>query len=193
MLLTCSSWIRVSPVDAVDGEVHGGDLAGDHPLDGLAFVWRHPLLPRGGDVVELDAGGVRDHRDGRAPRQDQDVGVLQQRPELGRRRSPSRSRSRPRSWCSRESRSARTIRTSQHRPMSVIGKRSLAKPGSMPVVKQEAPPSSHASSMGLIQFGGFFSSSATPTASSPSSTRRCRRGGTGDEADVVLGVRAVGP
>ena len=36
-----------------------------------------------------------------------------------------------------------------------MGKRSLAKPGSMPVVKQVAPPSAHASVMGSIHEGGF--------------------------------------
>ena len=30
----------------------------------------------------------------------------------------------------------------------------MAKPGSMPVVKHDAPPSSHASVIGSIQFGG---------------------------------------
>ena len=39
--------------------------------------------------------------------------------------------------------------------MSVIGKRSLAKPGSMPVVKHDASPSSHASVIGSSQLGGF--------------------------------------
>ena len=31
----------------------------------------------------------------------------------------------------------------------------MAKPGSMPVVKHDAPPASHASVIGSIQFGGF--------------------------------------
>ena len=39
--------------------------------------------------------------------------------------------------------------------MSVIGKRSLAKPGSMPVVKHDAPPVPHASVIGASQSGGF--------------------------------------
>ena len=42
-----------------------------------------------------------------------------------------------------------------NRPISVIGNRSLAKPGSMPVVKHEAPPAAQASAIGSIQFGGF--------------------------------------
>ena len=32
----------------------------------------------------------------------------------------------------------------------------MAKPGSMPVVKHEAPPSAHASSMGVSQFDGVW-------------------------------------
>ena len=40
--------------------------------------------------------------------------------------------------------------------MSVMGKRSLANPGSIPVVKHEAPPSLHASVMGSIHDGGFL-------------------------------------
>ena len=47
------------------------------------------------------------------------------------------------------------MRTSAHRPMRVMGKRSLAKPGSMPVVKQVAPPSAQASVMGSIHEGGL--------------------------------------
>ena len=47
------------------------------------------------------------------------------------------------------------MRTSEHTPINVIGNRSLAKPGSMPVVKHDDSPSSHASVMGAIQFGGF--------------------------------------
>ena len=31
----------------------------------------------------------------------------------------------------------------------------MAKPGSIPVVKQDAPPSAQASSIGVIQFGGL--------------------------------------
>ena len=37
-----------------------------------------------------------------------------------------------------------------------MGSRSLAKPGSMPVVKHEAPPASHASVIGSIQVAGFW-------------------------------------
>ncbi len=40
--------------------------------------------------------------------------------------------------------------------MRVMGKRSLAKPGSMPVVKHDAPPASQASVMGSIHDGGFW-------------------------------------
>ena len=47
------------------------------------------------------------------------------------------------------------MRTSEHNPISVIGNRSLAKPGSMPVVKHDASPSSHATVIGSIQLGGF--------------------------------------
>ena len=36
-----------------------------------------------------------------------------------------------------------------------MGNRSLAKPGSMPVVKHDAPPASHAATIGSIQCGGF--------------------------------------
>ncbi len=36
-----------------------------------------------------------------------------------------------------------------------MGKRSLAKPGSMPVVKHDAPPASQASVIGAIQSGGL--------------------------------------
>src|SRR5438093_11016328 len=39
--------------------------------------------------------------------------------------------------------------------MSVIGKRSLAKPGSIPVVKHDARPSSQALVIGAIQSGGL--------------------------------------
>ena len=47
------------------------------------------------------------------------------------------------------------MRTSEHRPISVIGNRSLANPGSMPVVKHDDSPSSQASVIGSIQFGGL--------------------------------------
>ena len=47
------------------------------------------------------------------------------------------------------------MRTSEHTPISVIGNRSLAKPGSMPVVKHDASPNSQASVIGWIQLGGF--------------------------------------
>ena len=49
-----------------------------------------------------------------------------------------------------------TFFTSAQSPMSVMGKRSLAKPGSMPVVKQVAPPSAQASVIGSIHEGGFW-------------------------------------
>jgi hypothetical protein len=39
--------------------------------------------------------------------------------------------------------------------MRVIGNRSLAKPGSIPVVKHDAPPAVHASVMGSIHDGGL--------------------------------------
>ena len=41
-----------------------------------------------------------------------------------------------------------TLSTRPQTPMSVIGRRSLAKPGSMPVVKHDVPPSVHACSIG---------------------------------------------
>ena len=47
------------------------------------------------------------------------------------------------------------MRTSEHSPISVIGNRSLAKPGSMPVVKHDDWPASQASVIGWIQFGGL--------------------------------------
>ena len=47
------------------------------------------------------------------------------------------------------------MRTSEHRPISVIGNRSLANPGSMPVVKHDDSPASQASVIGSIQFGGL--------------------------------------
>ncbi len=39
--------------------------------------------------------------------------------------------------------------------MRVIGNRSLANPGSMPVVKHDAPPAWHASTIGSVQLGGL--------------------------------------
>ena len=54
------------------------------PLAVLRSSGGDPLLPGRGDVVELDADGVRHHRHGRAPRHDQQLGDLQQGSELRR-------------------------------------------------------------------------------------------------------------
>ena len=123
----------------------------------------------------------------------EDVGVLEQRPcTPAAGRCPSRPRSRPRSWCSRAAPSARTVRTSEHRPISVIGNRSLAKPGID--AGGEARRSARLARLGdraRSSSAGSASSPATPTASSRSSRRRCRRAGTRlISADVVVGVRA---
>src|SRR5271163_3915752 len=71
-------------VDPVDGEPDRGHMSGrDDALGRLALVGCHPLVPRGGDLVEHDPGGVRDHRPGAAPCEDQHVLVFQHRAELG--------------------------------------------------------------------------------------------------------------
>src|SRR4029453_4460116 len=50
-------------VEAVDREVDSGDVARvDHTLRRLDLSVGDPLVPRGGDLVELDTNGVRHHR-----------------------------------------------------------------------------------------------------------------------------------
>src|SRR6516164_6741151 len=69
---------------SVDGEPDCGDVPGlDDALRRGAFRRGDPLVPGGGDLVEHDAGGVGDHRDGGTPREDQDVAVFQHRAEFG--------------------------------------------------------------------------------------------------------------
>src|SRR5205085_12124219 len=71
----------ISFVDAVDREVDGGDLTGlDHTLRRLDLVVGDPLVPRGGDLVELDADGVRHHRHRRAPRHGEALRMLEHGP-----------------------------------------------------------------------------------------------------------------
>src|ERR1700682_1093974 len=62
---------------AVDREPHGRNVARrDDPLGGLALGGCHPLVPRGGDLVEHNARRVGDHRNRCAPGEYQNVGVL---------------------------------------------------------------------------------------------------------------------
>ena len=66
-------------VQTVDGEPDRSDIAGlDDALGGLAGSVGDPLLPGRGDLGQLDAGGVRDHRHRRTPRHDQQFRDLQQ-------------------------------------------------------------------------------------------------------------------
>src|SRR5437763_174017 len=70
-------------VDAVDREVDGRDLTRvDHTLRRLDLVVGDPLVPGGGDLVELDADGVRHHRHCRAPRHREDLRLLEHRPVI---------------------------------------------------------------------------------------------------------------
>src|ERR1700757_3949887 len=76
---------RLAFVAAVDREPDGSNTAWlDDALGRLALVRCYPLLPGRRDLVQHDARSVRDHRHGRAPREHQDVPVLQQRLELRR-------------------------------------------------------------------------------------------------------------